>query len=65
MTDLLTELRSRTPRLVEDLAGLVAVESPSLDLTATAAAADAADDLVASLLGSRCERYDDAGRVHL
>ena len=41
------------------------VESPSLDLVATAAAAGAADDLVLDLLGSRCERYDDDGRVHL
>ena len=65
MTALLSELRARTPRLLDHLAALVTVESPSLDLTATAAAADAADDLVASLLGSRCERYDDGGRVHL
>src|SRR4051794_17131913 len=65
MSALLSELRSRTPRLVDDLAGLVAVESPSLDLSATTAAADAADDLVASLLGSRCDRHEDAGRVHL
>src|SRR4051794_18147206 len=65
MSALLSELRSRTPRLVDDLAGLVAVESPSLDLSATTAAADAADDLVAALLGSRCDRHEDAGRVHL
>jgi glutamate carboxypeptidase len=61
----LDALRERTPRLVDDLAALVSVESPSLDLAATAAAAAAADDLVADLLGSRCERYDDDGRVHL
>jgi glutamate carboxypeptidase len=65
LTDLLAELRARTPRLVDDLAALVGVESPSLDLAATAAAADATDDLVAELLGSRCERHEDAGRVHL
>jgi glutamate carboxypeptidase len=65
VTSLLAELRTRTPRLVDDLASLVAVESPSLDLAATAAAADAADDLVAALLGSRCDRHEDAGRVHL
>jgi glutamate carboxypeptidase len=62
---LLTELRSRTPRLVDDLAALVAVESPSLDLAATAAGASTVDDLVADLLGSRCERFEDDGRVHL
>jgi glutamate carboxypeptidase len=65
VTSLLAELRARTPRLVDDLASLVAIESPSLDLAATAAAAAAADDLVDSVLGSRCERYEDAGRVHL
>jgi glutamate carboxypeptidase len=65
VTSLLAELRDRAPRLVDDLASLVAVESPSLDLVATSSAADAADDLVATLLGSRCDRYEDAGRVHL
>ena len=62
---MLDELRSRTPQLLEHLEALVAVESPSLDLAATAAAAQAADDLVLELLGSRCERFEDAGRVHL
>lgn len=61
----LRALRSRVPELVNDLEALVAVESPSADLAATAAAADIADDLVLRLLGSRCRRYDDGGRVHL
>ena len=65
MTALLRELQQRTPQLLEHLEALVAVESPSTDLTATAKAADAADALVGSLLGSPCERVEDAGRVHL
>jgi glutamate carboxypeptidase len=65
MTGLLRELQQRTPQLLEHLEALVAVESPSADLTATAKAADAADALVGSLLGSPCERIEDAGRVHL
>lgn len=65
MSTVLSALRARQPQLLDDLAALVAVESPSLDLVATAAVAEHADDLVSSLLGSRCERYDDGGRVHL
>jgi glutamate carboxypeptidase len=65
VTARLTELRARTPVLLEQLEALVGQESPSLDLAATAAAAGLADDLVLSLLGSRCERFEDAGRVHL
>ncbi|MGI8702525.1 MAG: M20/M25/M40 family metallo-hydrolase [Nocardioidaceae bacterium] len=61
----LAALRGRVPVMVSQLEALVAVESPSLDLGATSAAADAADDLVLELLGSRCRRYGDGGRVHL
>lgn len=43
----------------------MSVESPSTDLAATSAGAAAADDLLTSLLGSRAERLEDAGRVHL
>lgn len=63
----LSALRGRTPQLLAHLEALVAVESPSSDLeaTAAAAAAAAADDLVVALLGSRCERHGEGGRVHL
>jgi glutamate carboxypeptidase len=44
-----------TASLVDDLAGLVAVESPSSSDTATRAAADALDDLLLERLGSRGE----------
>lgn len=62
---LLAALTARSSLLVDDLASLVGVESPSHDLTATTAAAAAVDDLALSLLGSRCERLEDAGRTHL
>lgn len=58
-------LRARTPQLVAHLEALVAVESPSDDLVATGAAADIVDELALSLLGSRCGRYGEDGRVHL
>jgi glutamate carboxypeptidase len=65
LSDLLTELRARTPAMLEHLAELVAVESPSTDLTATRRAADTADALVGELLGSFAERIEDAGRLQL
>jgi glutamate carboxypeptidase len=58
-------LRARTPILLEQLEALVAVESPSTDLAATAQAAKRADELVTSLLGSSSELVDVDGRVHL
>lgn len=65
MTGALTALRERTPLLLEHLESLVAVESPSTDLSATARGADAADTLVKELLGTPCERVESDGRVHL
>jgi glutamate carboxypeptidase len=65
LTAALRALRERTPVLLEQLETLVAVESPSTDLAATARGADAADALVKELLGSGCERLDRDGRVHL
>ena len=58
-------MRARTPTLLEQLEALVAVESPSTDLAATASAAKRADELVTSLLGSPAELLEDGGRVHL
>ena len=51
--------------LLEQLEALVSVESPSTDLTATAAAAKQANELVTALLGSPAELVDAGGRVHL
>ncbi|MEU8003061.1 M20 family metallopeptidase [Catellatospora sp. NPDC049111] len=53
----LRDLRTRLPRLVEDLAALVAVESPSEDPRATAHSADAVTALGSRLLGSSPERH--------
>jgi glutamate carboxypeptidase len=61
----LEALRARTPILLEQLEALVAIESPSTDLGATARGADGADSLVKELLGTPCERLESAGRVHL
>ncbi|GAA2403389.1 glutamate carboxypeptidase [Catellatospora methionotrophica] len=53
----LAALRTRLPRLVEDLAELVAVESPFETPRATAASADAVTALGSRLLGSAPERH--------
>ncbi|GAA1373637.1 M20 family metallopeptidase [Catellatospora chokoriensis] len=50
-------LRARLPRLIEDLADLVAVESPAEDPRATATSADAVTALGSRLLGSAPERH--------
>ncbi|SNT37007.1 glutamate carboxypeptidase [Asanoa hainanensis] len=52
----MTELRSRRARMVDDLAELVSVESPSTDGAATAASARAVADLGTRLLGSPPQR---------
>jgi glutamate carboxypeptidase len=65
VTAALAALRERTPLLLEQLEALVAVESPSTDVGATARGAEAADILVKELLGAPCERLESAGRVHL
>ena len=64
-TSVLTALRDRTPLMLEQLEALVGAESPSLDLAATAWAAEVANGLVTSLLGSPADVFGDAGRVHL
>ncbi|MBV9293601.1 MAG: M20 family metallopeptidase [Frankiales bacterium] len=51
--------------LLDDLAALVSVESPSRDLTAVARCADVVDDLAAQRIGRRAERVDVDGRLHL
>ncbi len=47
----LQQLRDRRDRMTDDLAGLVAIESPSADETATAVSAEAVAALGARLLG--------------
>jgi glutamate carboxypeptidase len=51
--------------MLEELAALVACESPSADLAATAACADVVEQLGTARLGSRPERVVVAGRTHL
>ncbi|MDP9100630.1 MAG: M20 family metallopeptidase [Actinomycetota bacterium] len=51
--------------MLDDLAELVSVESPSHDLDATAAALEVTARLAHRLLGSRAEIVEDAGRQHL
>lgn len=65
MNDVLTALRARTDSMVADLEGLVAIESPSDDLDATAACATHVSALVRRMLDADAERCEVAGRVHL
>jgi glutamate carboxypeptidase len=51
--------------MLDQLAALVAVESPSHDLAATARCADAAAEIGSGLLGRSPERVRVDGRVHL
>lgn len=62
---LLDDLRAATPAMVEDLAALVNVESPSSDLKATAACAAVVDEMASRYLGCEAERIEIDGRVHL
>lgn len=61
----LRELERRLPRMVDDLAALVAAESPTADVAATTRAADLAADLGRDLLGAAPERVVVEGRTHL
>lgn len=62
---ILAELRTRTLQMIDDLAQVVAVESPSDDTTATAACADTVADLGERLLGSEADPVSADGRTHL
>jgi glutamate carboxypeptidase len=62
--DLLTRLRSQLDDMVDALGALVRVESPSVDVAATAACGGALDDLVQARLGQRGERIEANGHVH-
>jgi len=63
--DRLRTLFARLPGMVDDLAALVAVESPSDDLAACRAVVEATAKLGAELLGQRPEILDGDGRSHL
>ena len=63
--DRLALLTDRLPEMVSDLAALVAVESPSDDLAACLAVAEATAELGARLLGERPEVLEVEGRPHV
>ncbi|MEO5680478.1 MAG: M20 family metallopeptidase [Acidimicrobiales bacterium] len=63
--DRLAHLTSRLGAMVEDLARLVTVESPSEDLAACRAVVDDAADLGTNMLGERPEVIEEDGRPHL
>lgn len=65
MDTLIERLRARNDDLVADLEGLVAIESPSDDLTANAACAAHVSALARRLIGAAAERCEVGGRVHL
>jgi glutamate carboxypeptidase len=62
---LLGDLRARTPEMVEALRTLVEAESPTDDPAACLACVDVVDAIAAGLLGTRGERIELGGRVHL
>src|SRR3712207_6129733 len=63
--DRLAQLTGRLPAMVDDLAALVAVESPSEDLVACGAVAEAAGALGERLLGARPDIVVVDGRPHV
>lgn len=64
-TGLLGRMRGRTDQMVDDLATLVSVESPTTDLAATAACAEVVDELAGERIGAGAERVVVDGRTHL
>lgn len=66
MTELVRRARQGLAAMVEELAVLVAAESPSADAAATAACGDLVDDLLRRRLGvGPAERVVSGGRTHL
>jgi glutamate carboxypeptidase len=65
MKHLLENLRSCDDAMIADLEGMVAIESPSDDLAATAACAAHTAALARRLLDADVERCESGGRVHL
>ena len=62
---MLDALRGRTPAMVDALAGLVELESPSRDLAAVTACSEAVAALGRELLGADPEWFERGGRPHL
>jgi glutamate carboxypeptidase len=62
---LLAQLSAAAPKMRDDLAELIEVESPSSDLEALARSADVVTALGARLIGAAPERIVVAGRPHL
>lgn len=65
MRAFVSELRARTDRMLEDLATLVAIDSPSEDVAATARCVRAAAELGRELLGVAPEEVVVDGHTHL
>lgn len=65
MTALTARLQARSEEMLADLQSMVAVESPSDDLEATAACATHTAAVVERLLDARAEHCWSEGRVHL
>jgi glutamate carboxypeptidase len=63
--DRLSELRSRTPAMLEHLRAMVEAESPTNDLEQTARCAAVIGELGAGLVGAAPERVVADGRTHL
>lgn len=63
--DLVESLRRHLPQMLDELKGLVEIESPSSDTSATKACADAAGEIGFKLLGRRAEHVERDGHVHL
>jgi glutamate carboxypeptidase len=62
---LLASLRSRSAAMVEHLAALVSVETPSGDLPACAAGVEQVRQLAAAIMGDPGEPVVDGGRTHV
>jgi len=58
-------MRARTPAMLDHLAGLVRVETPSEDLAACAAGAAAVSELATAVIQDPGERVETGGRPHL
>ncbi|MFE4197080.1 M20 family metallopeptidase [Paenarthrobacter sp. NPDC056912] len=63
--ELVADFTRRLPQMLEDIRTLVECESPSEDLAATAAAAEAVANLGHRILGVEAERIVIDGRTHL
>jgi glutamate carboxypeptidase len=65
MQQVMRDLRARTPEMLDMLRALVEAESPTDDRGACLACVEVADAIAGDLLGTRGERVELGGRVHL